>query len=74
MSKQTMPPHGNARYPWRLWANLKPHTAKRFVGFQTSPESFRRALFVHAKRNKLKVETRVTGDSVWFKFKKREQS
>lgn len=51
-------PHGNEIYPWRQWANGKLKRAIAGKHFSVSPDSFIRALRMHAKRNNLKVMAR----------------
>lgn len=70
MPKIKLPPHGGTEYPWERWADLKPHRAHQGKHFKAKPESFRRALIMHAKRNGLKVITRVIGAVVAFQFTK----
>ncbi len=73
MPKITLPPNGNAQYPWAKWADLKVHRATRGKHFKATPESFRRALMMHARRTGLVVETRVRGDVVTFQFAKKPE-
>jgi hypothetical protein len=62
-------PHGNEVYPWRLWANGKLKRAKAGKHFSVSPDSFIRALRMHARRNSLKVVTRkAKSGTVTFQF------
>lgn len=61
-------PHGLTVYPWKRWENQKTHRARAGKHFTCKPEAFRRALFTHARRNELKVVTRVNGNTVTFQF------
>jgi len=74
MSKKSLPPHGNSVFPWERWTDLRPHIARKGQNFVGKPETFRRALFMHAKRNDLTVETRVKGDTVHFCFTRKESA
>ena len=70
MSLDSIPRHGNTRYPWASWADGQPHWAKARRDFTCSLEAFRRALFTYAKRHGLEVTTRSdrATNRVWFQF------
>lgn len=65
-------------YPWKKWADGKPHEVRRGKGkdqFACSPKDFRDALHVYASRerkagNPLRVKTAIHGNSVQFQFTK----
>lgn len=73
MSKTTLPPHGNAIYPWDRWSNGKVHSARRGEDFEVKAETFRHTVITRARRMGLWANTRVRGDVVTFQFVKREE-
>jgi hypothetical protein len=74
MSKPSLPPHGNAKYPWALWVNGEVHKAKKGRHFTIEVEAFRKSLSSHASSHGLRVTTRVSGDVVTFQFFAKEGS
>lgn len=71
-AKSKAPPHGNTKYPWELWQNGEWHTAKRGRQFTIEAESFRKSLGSRAAAEDLNVTTRVSGDTVTFRFSAKE--
>jgi len=69
MSKIAMPPKGTTRkYRWDEWEDGKVHQAKAGKDFHIGVDSFRNTLTRRANIIGRRVETRVRGDVVTFRF------
>lgn len=62
-----------AKYPWDLWTDGNRHTARKGLDFDIDPKSFAGNLYERARLDStdertVKVQTKIEGDSVYFRF------
>lgn len=57
-----------SHYPWDRWMDGRWHEAKQVVDFECKPHCFRAGLYRKAKEHQIKVEARIVGNVVRFRF------
>lgn len=60
------------RYPWARWSNGKTWRVTPQKEYGVESQAFRRYVVIYANRKSLSVSTRVSGDVVFFQFRKKE--